>query len=103
MLLWFSWVPHVHTGIEEVWLSLTRGILLVWVVGPGMQEDLSFSGHHYFTGGFCTHVELVQGMEENGQQPLGHSSWVFQQGKGPEACRALRGKWGLQEFQELLG
>lgn len=37
------------------------------------------------------------------RQTLGHMSFIFQQGRGSEACRALQGNWGLQEVEGLLG
>lgn len=41
--------------------------------------------------------------KEKELQPLEHFSFLLQQGKGYEACRALQGKWGLRDIQGLLG
>lgn len=41
--------------------------------------------------------------KENERQLRGHLSFVFQQDKGPEACRALQGSWDLREIQGFLG
>lgn len=46
-------------------------------------------------------MELLE--KENEPQPLDHFSFLLQQGKGSEACRALQGKWDLRETQGLPG
>lgn len=95
MLLWFSWTPPFHTGINEVWLSLTRDVLPVWVAGPGIQEDLLFSGHHYRTGGFCTHVNLAQGIWWK-RMSNSHRSHPLHlpTGQGPRGLQGPLGKMG---------
>lgn len=111
MLLWFCWSPDFHTGILDVWSpveSRRPACSGNWPLAQAVRwragESFFFGpplAHWSFSGVMVNHIELLE--KEKEPQPLSHFSFLLQQDKGSEVCRALQENWGLQEMSGLLG